>query len=371
MASIYVVTYDTSSGKYLVGLLGSAQLADFAVTSGKIASAAVTTINIEDGAVTSAKIASGFTAPIGAKSITSAHIASGAVGGDEIWLRGVWSGFIASGAVIGDAIALAGVTSGRVAADIIASSQLQSGIIGDWRVLNRGIISGKLASGAVIGDVIAYGGIGSGILASGPIIPPFPYLPYKSITSAYVASGGVGGDEIWNLGVLSGKIASGGVIGDVIAGFGISSGRIASGVITEQNLVSGISIDISEVSQEPSYRAGEIISAYQGIQFSTPGYFGLAKISDIDTMPAIGVAIANIASGAIGTFQYQGRMTNPNWDFSGYVGNLLFLGSGQCESEVTLTAPATSGQCVQRVGKVVDADTIFARPELAFVQLAQ
>ncbi|GAH56109.1 unnamed protein product, partial [marine sediment metagenome] len=176
--------------------------------------------------------------------------------------------------------------------------------------------------------------------------------------------------HIKNQGILSASIGTG-IIGDaLLKNLGILSGKYASGSITEQALVSGISIDISEVSQEPSYRAGALISAYQGVQFSTSGYFGLAKANDIDTMPAVGIAIANILSGAIGTFQHLGRITGA-WDFSGYVGNLVFLGSGQNVSEVTRIAPATSGECVQRIGKVVGPTTVFLRPELQYVQIAE
>ncbi|MBU0846699.1 hypothetical protein KKH23_05865, partial [Patescibacteria group bacterium] len=215
------------------------------------------------------------------------------------------------------------------AALAVISSKIGANVIDTFHILNQGILSASI-----------------GALAVG-----IPHLADLAVVSAKIGANAVGGAKLWDYGVVSGKYAS--------------------GSITEQALVSGISIDISEVSQEPNYRAGELVSAYQGIQFSTSGYFGLAKINDINTMPAVGMAIANIVSGAIGTFRYAGRMTNSAWAFSGYVGDMLFLGSGQNASEVTRTAPSTSGECVQRIAKVIDEHTAFIRPELAFVQIAE
>lgn len=317
MPSILVICYDTSSGKYLAQLAGSAQITDGAITSGKIASGIVGTVHLRDGAVTSAKIASGFTTPLGDESVTSAKLASGAVGGDRIWDGGIISGKLASGSVA------------------------------PWSVLgNAIIISSKIASG-IIGGV---------------------HLVDAAITSGKIASGIIAGVHIKDASILSGQIGAG-VIGDtLLSDFGLISGKYASGSITEQALASGISIDIAEVGQEPSYRAGELISAFLGVQFSTSGYYGHAQAADADTMPAVGLAIANIASGALGTFHHTGRIGNPSWDFSGHVGELLFLGTS---SQVTVTAPSASGQCAQRVGKVIDPTTIFLRPELIYVQLAE
>jgi len=322
MASILVICYDTSSGKYLAQLAGSAQIADGAITSGKIASGIVGTVHLRDLNVTSAKLAAaiiGLLGTVADGAIISAKLASGIVG----------SVHLADGAV----------KSGDIGANVIATPHVQ----------NQGILSAS---------------IGANILAT-------PHILNQGILSASIGANVLATPHIKNQGILSASIGAG-IIGDtLVKDFGLISGKYASGSITEQALVSGISIDISEIAQEPTFRAGELISAYQGVQFSTSGYFGLAKVDDIDTMPAVGIAIANLTSGSLGTFQHLGRITNTAWDFSGYVGNLVFLGSGLNVSEVTRTAPAASGECVQRIGKIADEDTIFLRPELSFVQIAE
>jgi len=320
MASILVVTYDTSSGKYLAQLAGSAQISDGAITSGKIASGIVGTVHLRDLNVTSAKLAAAVIASIEAgvadESITSAKLASGAVVGD------------------------------RVAIDGIVSSHIGANVIGGIHILAGAIVSGKL---------------GTNIIAT-------PHILNQGILSASIGANEIGGAHILDGSILSGEIGANAVGGAKLWDYGLVSGKYASGSITEGALVSGISIDITEISQEPSYRAEALISSFLGVQFSISGYFNYAQAADIDTMPAVGVAIANILSGQIGTFQHQGRMINPNWDFSGHVGELLFLGTS---SQVTLTAPTASGECAQRVAKVIDPTTVFVRPELAFIQVAE
>ena len=278
--SILVVTYATDTGKYLVQKVGSAQIADLAITSAKIGLLAVGTPHLADGAVTSAKIASGFSAPLADGAVTSAKIASGAVGDAHIY----------PGAIL----------SAKIAANIIATPH----------ILNQGILSASIGTGA----------IGNGHLAS----------------------------------------------------FGVVSGKYASGSIYEPALASGISVDIAELEQEPTFRAANIISAYQAIQFtpiiSGGRHFDFAQAANISSMPAIGVTVAAVASGALGVFQHKGRLTCAAWDFSGQTGQLLFTGTS---SQITLTAPSASGQCAQRIGKVAGPTTAFLNPDMSFVQLAE
>ncbi len=341
--AILAVTYDTSTGRYLVQKAGSAQIADGAIISGLLASGIIGTVHLRDLMVTSAKVAAALIttmeAGVADAGVTSAKIASGAVGTVHMWPGAVVSSIIASG--------------------IIGGVHIFSGSIPGLDLENAAIISSKIASGIIGGVHIFSGSIPGADLAN------------QAITSSKVDAGAIGDTLMKNAGILSAAIAADVVGGDKLWEFGVLSGKYASGSITEQAFVSGISIDISEISQEPTYRAGEVISAYQGVQFTQSGFYGLAKINDVDTMPAIGIAIANLASGALGIFQHTGRITNPNWDFSGYGGKLVFLGSGQNISEVSVTPPATSGECVQRLGKVVEPRTVFLKSELQYVQVAE
>lgn len=327
--SVLVMTYDTSSGTYKAQLLGTAQIADLAITSAKLAAEIISLLGtVADGAITSAKIASGVVGGvhIADATITSSDIAVGTIGGIHI-LDG-------------------SILTADLADALITSAKLASGQVGDGHIYPASILSAKIAA-----NIIAT-----------------PHILNQGILSASIGANVLATPHILNQGILSASLAAG-VIGDtLVANFGIVSGKIASGVITEQQLVSGLSIDIAEIAQEPGYRAQDLISAFLGVQFNISGYFNFAQAGDISSMPAVGITTANILSGQIGTFRYGGRLGNAAWDFSGYVGRMLFIGTS---SEVTLTAPSLSGQCVQRIGKVIDEDTAFLRPELTFVQIAE
>jgi len=308
MATALVVHYETTTGRYYTKNIATAQIEDLAVTSAKLAAAIITLLgSVADGAIISAKIA------------------SGAVGDAHIYPGSILSAKIAANAIGGGHILDGSLTYADLADATLVSSKYGTNEIGTIHILNQGILSASYGA-----NVIA---------------------------TPHIAAGGI----------LSGAIGAA-VIGDaLLANYGIVSGKVASGAITENELVSGISIDIAEMMQEPSYRAQQLLSACLGVQFNISGYFNYAQAGDISSMPAVGLTIGNILSGQIGTFRHLGRIANGGWNFSGYVGRLLFTGTS---SEVTLTAPSSSGECVQRIGKVIDYGTVFVRPEMLFVQLA-
>lgn len=278
MPSVLAVAYDTTTGRYLVQQLGSAQIADLAITSGKLAAGAVGTADrIADAIVTSAKLTATLIASI-----------------------------------------LAGVADGG-----IISSKIASGIVGSVHLADEAVASGDIKA--------------------------------NSIATPHILDGGV----------LSASIGAN----------SIGGGHILDGSISESELASGISIDIAELEQEPTFKAGAVISAYQAIQF-TPAisggrHFDFAQAGNISSMPALGITVAAIAaSGSVGIFQHKGRITCPGWDFSGYAGSVVYVGTS---SEITLMVSGlmVSGKCVQRMGKVVDPDTVFLSPDMSFAQIAQ
>lgn len=321
--SILVVTFDTATGIRTGKLVGSTLLEDGAVLSGKIGSG-----QVASGHLTAALIAS-IEAGVADEGVTSAKLASGAVIGDRIADVGIFSGKIASGA-IGPSTLLANA--------IIISAKIASGIIGWPHIGSEAILSGHL---------------GSGQIASGHLVSAIAGLVGS------VADGGV----------TSAKIASG-IVGDtLLKDFGLLSGKYASGSITEQALVSGISIDVAEITKEPGYRAAAIMSAYDPVYVAavSGNYVGIA-IALSGTMPAIGIAGANIASGSLGDINYGGRAPAPASVVSGQYGRPVFVGASG--TGLTMTPPSTSGYSQQIMGVVKDDDEIMLFPEPAYIEIA-
>jgi len=299
MPSILCVTYDTSTGLYKAGLLGSAQISDGAITSGKLASGIVGTVHLRDLNVTSAKLAAaiiGLLGTVADEAITSAKLASGAVGGNRIW----------TGAIV--------------------SAHIGANVIGGIHILDGVVVSAKIGTGVV------------------------------------------GGVLLQDAGVLSGKIAANAIGGDTVWNWGITSGKYASGSITEQSLVSGISIDIAETVEDPGYRAREAISSFCCVFIAgmSGNYVGIAKALS-GSMPAIGITAAAITSNALGVIKYGGRVAAPTAVVSGQQGKPVFVGS---DGQLKITPPSTSGYCQQIMGAVKDDDEIFLFPEPGYIEIA-
>jgi hypothetical protein len=352
MPSLLVVTYESSTGQYYFQKVGTAQISNAAITSGLIASGAIGWPHIAAGAILSGHIGSGqiasghidasYTANVGGTpadgSVTSAKIASGAVGGVHI------------------------------ANATITSSDIAVNTIGNIHILNQGILSSAIGANIIATPHIANQGILSASFGANVIATP--HIANQGLLSSVFGVGAIGGAHIANQGLLSANFAVGVIGHTLVTDYGIISGKYASGSITEVALASGISIDIAETTQEPTYRAADIISAFLAVQFITSGYFGYTQAGNISSMPAIGLSLGNYASGAIGTFQYAGRVTNTAWNFSGYIGQMVFVGTS---SEVTLMVSGlmVSGRCVQRLGKVAAAQSIHLSPDLVFAQIAE
>lgn len=126
--------------------------------------------------------------------------------------------------------------------------------------------------------------------------------------------------------------------------------------------------NVPDIVQEPDFRAATSCGAYIAVYPSASGYFNLSQAGNLSSVPSVGISKDNCPSGQIATFHELGAIANPSWNFSGYVGSKVFLGTS---SEVTLTPPAASGQAVQRMGQVIDFQTVLINPEVWFSITAQ
>lgn len=347
MPSILVMTFDTATGLRTGRLVGSTLLEDNAVVSGKLGSGQIGAIHFRP--FSSGMVVLGQDAGVlpvyayppagvaGDESITSAKLASGAVIGTRIAYAGIFSGFLGIGAV---------GTTDRLADAIVASAKIATLAVGTPHLADLAVVSAKIAAG-IIGGV---------------------HLVDAIITSAKVGTGAIGGVLLQDAGVLSGKIAANAIGGDRLWNWGVTSGKIASGVITEQQLVSGISIDISELSQDPTYRAKQLISAaYCVYVAAVSGNYVDIALAISGRMPAVGIMGANTLSGQIGVINYAGRAWAPQSVVSGQYGKQVFVNTSGL---IAVTPPSTSGFCQQIMGAVKDDDEIMLFPEPGYIEIA-
>ena len=319
MPSILVVTFDSATGIRTGRLIGSTLLEDNAVTSGKIAANAIWTGHITDLAVTSAKLAAAIISLLGSVAdgaITSSKIASGVVGGVHI------------------------------ADATITSSDIAANTIGGIHILDGSILSGDIAAN---------------VLAT-------PHIANQGILSASYGANVIGGAHVANQGLTSSTYGAGSVGGTHIADLGITSGKYAAQSITEGVLVSGISIDIAETSIDPGYRAKLPISGLACVYVANmSGNYVDTALALSGYMPAIGITLAPIASGQLGSIIYAGRATAPASVVSGQYRKQVYVGAS---GQLAVTPPSATGNCQQIMGVVKDDDEVMLFPEPSYIEIA-
>jgi hypothetical protein len=260
------------------------------------------------------------------------------------------------------------VTAGTIGSGAVQSGNLSSGVIGRMHHASGSVNSGHIGSGAVVFDSIASGHVQSFSIGSGAII------------SGRIASGQVGTMHIASGGVQSGNIASGQIGSFHLASGSVTSGRIASGSINQfgpgsgtiasGHISSGNVITYSRNTYEDTFIANETISGLVAVAFGSGGTSIVrAQPGSGLRMPAIGISVTNVLSGALCPVVIIGKvMVSWSGGIAGsgvygicrtaYVGSggLILNSSGYVTGASSGGGPAqtdTSGRCVQRVGQFI------------------
>lgn len=133
----------------------------------------------------------------GPGTVSTATIASGAVGTSQLGPASVQSGQIASGSIGAIHIQVGGLGSGAIASGSLGQFVLGSGAVTNTALGNNAVSSGNISSGSIGQFAFGSGAVTGVALASG------------AVQSGNIASGSIGSFHISNGGVLSGDIGSG------------------------------------------------------------------------------------------------------------------------------------------------------------------
>jgi hypothetical protein len=277
------------------------------------------------------------------------------------------------------------VVSGRVASGSLGQFVLSSGAVNSGQVGNAAVVSGSIASGAVGTVHVSSGGLGSGAIGSGQIFT-------LHVASGGLLSGAIGSGQIGQFHVSSGAITSGtlGVTGGapdgtkvlrddftwttLASGFvpsytsgAVLSGTIASGQIGTFHFTSGAIITYARNAISDDFIAEEAISGLVAVAIGSGGV-GLVRAQPGSglRMPAVGISVLNVVSGATAQFIANGKLlvsasgAIAGSGFNGlnalaYVGSggLLLTKSGYVTGASSGGGPGvagTSGRVTQRVG---------------------
>jgi hypothetical protein len=216
--------YNSTSGNlqvfngsaYQQVVMPTAGIGDLQVTTGKLA----------DGAVTTAKVTALATAAYADSSVTTAKIADGAVTAVKI--------------------ATDSITATQVAPNAIGASELADDAVDTAAVVNLAVTAAKLGDGAVVeaklGDLavtnakianttIAYGKLN---LADGSV--PGAKIATDSITATQIAALAVSTSELADVAVTTAKLADGAVTAAKIAADSITTAQIAPDAVGASEL---------------------------------------------------------------------------------------------------------------------------------------
>jgi hypothetical protein len=240
---------------------------------------------------------------------------------------------IGSGAIVSGRIASGQVGFGHLANASVQSGTIASGQVGFGHLANASVASGTLASGVVSQFHHASGAVNSGHIGSGAV------LGQAGGGAFTIASGTIGSLDIGSGAIVSGRIASGQVGAGHLASGQISTYKIASGTATTRSQFAAPFVSGSAWT----VLAEENISGGRAVAMSPSGNLLVAMASVPSRMPAIGVVFDNVASGIAADVYTAGvvQFTSGLADYSGYVGNSLYVGrSGQI---VTASGSFNSG----------------------------
>ena len=205
----------------------------------------------------------------------------------------------------------------------------------------------------------------------------------SEVLSDISAAPAAGSSNIVTTGALdSGSITSG--FGNIDTGSStitttgaVSTGTIAAG--DDVTIADGKGIVLDSTPADDAYTGiygtfanatGSTITKGQVVYMTgTANQVAPARANAAGTMPAVAMAIADVANGASGNFLMYGFAHDASAFVSLTIGGLVYV-SDTAAGALDATAPADDGEFVQILGLGMHGDKIFFNPQLAMVEIA-
>ena len=147
-----------------------------------------------------------------------------------------------------------------------------------------------------------------------------------------------------------------------IAAEAVTVDKIGTGAVTNVKIgareIGGSSIAYGATTQL-QLTAADSIAIRDTVYFNASGHIARAQANSSSYMPAIGVALETIASGAIGGVATGGLVTGYN--FSGYIGKQAYVSPDTAGGITPLRSTVTSGMLVQVIGHITNCSTLLVQ----------
>lgn len=197
-----------------------------------------------------------------------------------------------------------------------------------------------------------------------------------------IASSGTGGGGTWGsiTGTLSDQTDLQTALDDKVAADGGTlvdgtlSGTTTAGVISATSVNTG-HVDLSlALSTDNTYvgftltngNAGENISQWDWVYLGSGGTWFKADANGSSTYPSCGIAVATVTTGNPATVLVFGAARHDAWSWT--PAGTIYLST--TAGEATQTAPSTSGDKIQTLGRAFSADIILVQPDATYLEVS-
>ena len=219
-----------------------------AVTAAKVAASAIETAKIANLAVEAGKIAANAvtTDKINALAVTAAKVAASAIETAKIADLAVETGKLANAAATEAKIATNAITETKISDNAITTPKLIAGAVTAAKITAGTITANEIAASTITGAKIAAGTITAGNIAA------------LTITASEIAANAITADKILANTITAAKIAAATITAAEIAATTITGAKIAAGTITASN-IAALTITASEIAAN-AITAGKILA---------------------------------------------------------------------------------------------------------------
>ena len=140
--------------------------------------------------------------------------------------------------------------------------------------------------------------------------------------------------------------------------------------------VSGIDLPNAPAADETGWglettdTVGEIVEAGEILYMKADGKYWLADADGVATMPALVMAMEDLAADASGRLLHIGYMRQDAWDWTLANGEANLLWASVTPGAMSPDQPVGAGDQVQVVAYIVSADRVFFNPSYELVEVA-
>lgn len=181
-------------------------------------------------------------------------------------------------------------------------------------------------------------------------------IDWNAVTSGKINAGAVSTGKIDSLAVMSGHLDWGSVTSGKLGPGGVQSGNIGAQAVLTSNLNYDIQIKLAH--SPDGLLAQEDLTPGWVARITTIGKVSVADCNTTGAMPAVGIVANSPTSGVAVHIVAIGEISASIYNFSGYVGDGLYVGNSGLLKPRLATVVKLSG-LVQEMGFVINHSTIF------------